>query len=250
MRLAPFTLSVLISSFCFAESAEVATKPQGDGKEKSVLNKAAENTKETLSQVNRSLDRAPERREFYSYSGLLTYAPFDLIIPSKLGATLSYQQDADRTYELEFLRGTFAIPFVIDDLGKITDQRLSLLKRSYFGSNSFNIIYGLTYFTFSVHIGDDIMNRIVGSYPDINLVAIEALGFTVGFGNRWVIADRFILGVDWFSWAQPVYVTKRDAKILDYTTDPDDYKNIDDVLRIASYFPRFSLFKLQAGIMF
>ncbi len=248
MRTLMIGVVLVLSGLAYAEAPENETPAKNE--KKSILTKAAEGTKETLAQVNQSLSRARERREHYSYSGLFNYAPLDLVIPSKTGATLSYQQDADRTYELEFLRGTFAIPFVIEDLGKITDQRLSLLKRSYFGSNSFNLIYGLTYFTFSVHIGDDILNRIVGSYPDINLIAVEALGFTVGLGNRWVIGNRFIFGVDWFSWAQPVYVTKRDAKILEYATDPDDYEAIDEVLRIASYFPRFSLFKVQAGIMF
>ncbi len=38
------------------------------------------------------------------YSGIASFAYFDLIIPSKLGLTAAYSQGADRTYEFEYIR--------------------------------------------------------------------------------------------------------------------------------------------------
>lgn len=185
------------------------------------------------------------------YQVIGSYSFADLIIPSKIGASISYIRDADRTYELEYLRGSISVPFVIEDLGKMTDERLTLLKRSYFGSNSFNFRHGLSYLRFNVHLGDDLLSRVTGgAYPSIDLITIETLGLDVGIGNRWIFNENIVFGIDWITWTQPVYVLHKEDAFLDHASNPEDRDDVDEAIKWISYMPRFALLKLQLGIAF
>src|SRR5690606_30674611 len=138
------------------------------------------------------------------------YSPLDLLIPSKYGGTIGYTQNADTSWEFEYLKGSVSVPFLVDDLGKMTDERFSIIRRSYLGSNSFNISYGLTYFDFSMHLGNKLLDRVTGGgYPAIDLVEVQSLGLNLGIGNRWIFNKNITFGVDWISWAQPFYVMKK-----------------------------------------
>jgi hypothetical protein len=65
-----------------------------------------------------------------------------------------------------------------------------------------------------------------------------------------VYKERWSLGVDWFSWAQPFVILKKDADFLNQTTD-DDYKDdIDVAMKVMAYFPRWAAFKLYLGYSF
>ena len=141
------------------------------------------------------------------YFALANYSPIDLLIPSKYGFTLGYINNADKTWEFEYLRGSISVPFIIEDLGKMTDERFSVIGRSYFGSNSFNFSYGISYFDFSLHLGDKLLSRVTGgNYPSIDLVEVQSVGFNLAIGNRWSLNRNVTFGIDWISWAQPVYV--------------------------------------------
>ena len=194
---------------------------------------------------------AKSRREASKYFGHIEYSHFDLIIPGKYGGAIGLIQNVNNTWELEYLRGSLSVPFLVKDLGSMSDERISLTRRSYFGSNSFNLYYGLTYFRFAIHLGDDLLNRVSGgTYPSIDLIELETLGVNLGIGNRWAIDKRVTFGIDWISWFQPLVTTKRESPYLDYATDPDDRDNVDTALRIISYFPRLSFLKLQLGVQF
>jgi hypothetical protein len=94
-----------------------------------------------------------------------------------LGFSLGLNNDGDKTWELEYLRGSISVPFIIEDLGKMTDERISIIGRSYFGGNSFNLSYGVSYFNFSLHLGDKLLGGLTGgAYPSIDLVEIKAYG--------------------------------------------------------------------------
>lgn len=188
-----------------------------------------------------------ERRAKGKYFVLANYAPVDLFVPGKYGATIGYIRDADQTWELEYLRGTKTISFVVDDLGEMTDQRLSLMGRSYFNTNSFNLSYGLSYFDFLLHLGNEQLTR---SQASADLVRTQSLGFNIGVGNRWAFSHNIALGCDWISWTQPVYITHKDSAYLDQARDQDTKEGVETALKVISYFPRFSLLKIQLGILF
>lgn len=240
-----------------AQSTEVSSEKKGqppaqqEKTDKSVLDKAGKIAKDTTEQVSKNLAEARERREKADYFALANYSPIDLLIPSKYGITLGYIESADKTWEFEYLRGSISVPFIVEDLGKMTDERFSAIGRSYFGGNSFNFSYGLSYFDFSLHLGDKLLNRVTGgSYPSIDLVEVQSLGFNLAIGNRWSFNRNVTFGVDWISWAQPVYVTNKKSAFLDYASNQQDKDDVDKAMKLISYFPRLAFLKLQLGILF
>lgn len=207
------------------------------------------NELETIKTENNET-QAEEKKKF-KYYATLKYAYLDLLIPSKYGFSFGYLSDTHRNWEFEVLHGSFAIPFIVKDLGKMSDTRYSLVTKSYKNGDKFNLNYGLSYNEFSFVIGDKLMNKLSGgSYPSLDLIEIHTLGFQFGLGHRWVFKDRFIISVDWFSWSQPLIVVKKHVPYLDYVTDPNDKKNVEDSIKIISYFPRLGTLKFNIGINF
>lgn len=234
---------LLISVFLFSSICR--------GAEEKMLEQAEQVVKDTSKQLTKVLSETRERREKANYFLLGNYSPIDFIIPGKYGFTLGLIRDADKTWELEYLRGSVSIPFVVQDLGQMTDERLSLIGRSYAGGNSFNVSYGLSYFDFSIHLGDKLLSRVTGgSYPSLDFVEVESLGFNLGIGNRWTFNQNITLGVDWVSWSQPLVVTKKQSAFLDYASNPQDRDDVDKSMKLIAYFPRLTLLKLQLGILF
>ena len=225
---------------------ETVLEKASDAAEKTVdaTQKAVEDVKESAAETRNS-------RENNKYFGYVMYSPIDLIIPSKIGASLGYNKNADTTFELEYLKGSVAVPFLVKDLGNMSDERVSIIVRSYMGSNSFNVSYGLSYFDFTVHLGDAVLNRMTyGKYPSIDLLEIQSLGLNVGIGNRWTFAKNLSFGVDWISWSQPVYTISRKSDFLQYASSQSDKDDVDKLLRWVGNFPRLTLLKLQLGISF
>lgn len=202
-------------------------------------------------QIDKAVSGSRKRRGLESFVVLGNYSFFDLIIPSKIGLTAGYTETADTTWEIEYLRASLSVPFLVDDIGKMTDQRWSIIRRSFLGKNSFNFSYGLTYFDYSVKVGSEILNRLDSSYPGgLDLISLEGVGVNVGFGNRWIIQKNVTIGIDWLSLSQPVILTGKKSGILNYINNANDRKNVEKVIRIGSYFPRLAAIKLQLGISF
>ena len=218
-------------------------------KAESAFDKTKTAAEEVSKKVAKEMNETHDRREKSSYFALLNYSPLDLLIPSKIGATFGVISNADKTWELEYLRGSMSIPFIIEDLGKLTDQRISLIRRSY-GVNSFNFNYGLSYFSLKLHIGDELLNKISGVYPSYDVVDLRSIGFNIGVGNRWIFQKNITFGVDWFEWSQPVYVINKKSTFLDYATDPQDRDDMEAAIKVLSYFPRLTFLKLQFGMTF
>lgn len=216
---------------------------------------AIETTQEAVTEARQKisdyLGDSQKRRGNANYFALLSYSPFDLLIPSKKGLTLGLISSTDKTWEFEYLNGNVSVPFIIEDLGKMSDTRYSLIARSYFGSNSFNISYGVTYFDFSLHLGDKLLNGLTGgAYPSVDLVEIESLGLNVAVGNRWSFEKNITFGVDWISLAQPLYTLKKNSAFLDYSSNQQDKDDVSKAMDLISLFPRIVLFKVQLGILF
>jgi hypothetical protein len=186
-----------------------------------------------------------------NFLGLLNYSPADLLIPRKAGVTLGLIPDPNWTWEFEYLRSTLSVPFLVDDLGKMSDVRMTLNARSFAGRNSFNFSYGLNYFDFSLNLGNEILSRLMnGAYAPVDAIVIRSLGFNFGIGNRWSFNRNIVFGIDWFSWSQPIYVTTRRDEVLQQAVNPAAKAEVDTAVKLISYVPRFVLFKIQVGIQF
>jgi hypothetical protein len=218
--------------------------------ETDIVEAGAEKIQEATDKVQEVFTGTRLRRIQTDYFAILNYSYLDLIIPSKIGLTLGLKKSTDKTMEFEFLRGKFAVPLGITDLGSMTDDRYSFIVRSYIAENSFNVSYGISYFDYSIKLGSDLMNSVNQSYPSVNMVKMQSLGFNLGIGNRWIIEKNITLGIDWISWSQPLISLKRESAFLDYSNNANDRKNVDNAMKVISYFPRFAALKLQLGISF
>ena len=210
-----------------------------------------EKVKKETDKVQRAMSEARERREQAFGYALFNYSHIDMLVPAKYGVSAGWQRGADTAWELEYLKGSISVPFAIQDLGSMTDERISLTRRSFLGTNSFNMSFGLTYFRFAIHLGSSLLNRVSGgNYPSLDMVDIQGLGANFAVGNRWTFSHGITFGVDWFSWYQPLYSLKREANFLTYATNQEDKDNVDTAIKVISYLPRFAFLKLQLGILF
>lgn len=247
--------SLLWGPCVFAETANETPPPAAEKaaseKAKEILDSAGSALKSASEKISEKLNETRIRRANNSSFVLANYSPADLLIPGKKGLTFGLIKDAGETWEFEYLSGSVGAPWVLKHLGEMTDRRFSIIRRSYSERNSFNISYGLTYTDFSIHLGNEIMSRVSGDRsPSMDLVEIEALGANFAIGNRWSFNKDITIGVDWFSWAQPLHVLR---KKHDFLSHADNKKDRDDVGKAASliaYFPRLSVFKIQLGILF
>lgn len=178
------------------------------------------------------------------------YSHLDLLLPAKTGATIGWNTSSANDWEFEYLKGTIKPPF-FEDIGSMTDERMSLIRRSFFSSNSFNFFYGFAYHDFKVKLGDELLNRLsAGVYPDLTMLRVASWGAVIGIGNRWMIDPGLTLGIDWISWSQPLISAKKEAPFLDYVTNKQDKDDVEKAMGFLQYFPRFVLFKLSVGWSF
>lgn len=180
------------------------------------------------------------------------YSYLDLIIPGKYGVSFSHKfsDELHQAYEFDYLRGSIA-PFVVDDLGSFSEERLTVQKRIFSSAGSFNYFYGIAWNKFEVHLGDAILSRLSsGAYPSVDLLSLHSLGVTWGVGNRWINSRGYTFGVDWFSISQPLIVTEKQDTFLNYATNTSDREAVRDLLDVVAYFPRITLLKLQLGYSF
>lgn len=191
-----------------------------------------------------------ELRESARSFFLVDYSLFDLLVLGKYGATAGYVASASRTWEVEYLHGSYTAHAIIEDLGNMIDNRVSLTTRSYLG-DSFNVSYGLTYFDFYVGLGEQFLKDLSPAVrPAADHLEVESLGFNFGVGNRWQLSRKITFGVDWLTWSQPLFLLRKQTGFLDYVTNDLDRGAIDKAVSTISYFPRFTVLKLQLGVQF
>ena len=204
----------------------------------------AQPDKSTASMTSREL------RELNRHSFLVNYSFFDTWIPGKYGATYAFNASPSGSWEVEYLRGSISVPFFIEDLGKITDQRLTLMYRSFSQRNSFSFLYGANYSSFKFQLGPDYLATITGGNAStFDVVSVETLGITWGMGNRWQI-NKAIISFDWFVINIPVVVLESEAPFLEATASESSKEDIRDVLDIIEKFPTLAILKFQLGFSF
>lgn len=226
---------------------QAPAKPNITDKVQGVLEEVKEDVKRAHDDATKSSEI---QRQQYRYFGGLEWAPLDLLIPGKFGAHMGYNADANRSYELEYIRGSLSVPFIIDDLGSLVDDRISFNVRQFSGG-TFNFFYGLDYIRFRLKLGNDLLGRLNPGVPsEVNVLELASLGAHVGLGNRWALRKNVMFGVDWVAWTQPLYRTVRKDPFLTYASDANDKDNVRDTLRIVEYFPRFTILRLSLGASF
>jgi hypothetical protein len=206
--------------------------------------------KEATAKLGAVMNRSNEHRAESSFTVMGEYAPIDLILPSKVGGSVGWNYGDEATFELEYLGAKLSVPFIVEDLGSFKDQRISLVKRSFQGRNSLNFHYGLSYFNTQISVGNEYLASASNLPASLDLIGVKSLGFIWGVGNRWNFNRGFTVGVDWFSWAQPILIIDRDRELLDYIQDEGARDTLDEALRLSAYFPRFTVLKVQIGWSF
>ncbi len=192
-----------------------------------------------------------QARSWYTDSyALFNYSYLDLLIPGKWGISAGKKLESGNRWELEYLKSTLGVPFIMKDIGSMADTRITIMRRSKLWFDSFNIAYGISYFDFSVFIGDEFLDTISENKTSADVVDVRSIGTYVSFGNRWEIGDSFVIGVDWFAWSQPWFKLRQESDYFEVAQGQKDREIVRDALDVVRSFPRITLLKLQAGMRF
>lgn len=260
-----FLLSIYVSSILQAQTSHKApAKPapktptlleriQTDEK-KQEINERQEEIEEIkgtppLEQKPELVTSTTKREEsHFSVQGL--FSPYDLLIPGKLGASVTYNHGGKSAWELEFMRGSFGLPRMIVDLGGVSEYKLSLMRRSFL-ANSFNVSYGVTYGDVSAKLSNKYLSATTQTPPEIDLLQWRTAGLNFAIGNRWVLSEyNFVLGIDWVGFHQPLFMLEKKSIYEKYTTNSNYKDDVKDAERLISYFPRLYVLKFQLGMQF
>lgn len=95
-------------------------------------------------------------------------------------------------------------------------------------------------------LGNNIVSKIAPTMPYLDLLEIDTIGPMASVGNRWSFDSGVMLGVDWFGWAQPLFVVKKRLNSL-ITYSESNRDAIDKATKTLTYFPRLHALKLQLG---
>jgi hypothetical protein len=224
--------NLFVVFMCFALTSAVAEDDIGE------LNVGGvEEVEEVVEVVDNSTKR---------WAAFGTFAYVDTWLPGKLGATASYGTD-ERVYEFAYQRASYSFDFVIDDLGKITDQRLHLTTRSFTYGGTFNYQYGLSYNTLKIKLGNA-YTEFLSSNEDS--LTVDTLNIVWGVGNRWKFGDNWQVGADWFKIFWPVLTVNENTDFIDDTNDADDEDDAQELVDTIKRVPTFTFVHFEVGYRF
>lgn len=166
-------------------------------------------------------------------------------VPAK--KTASYTQNFNRNWglELEYAVSKLSVDVAGIDLGKIEENRYSLLGK-YFVGNSFYFNFGAYVSRVEIFVGDKFEdtfgNRINDSF------IMDIYGGSFGVGNRWIFDNGITLGVDWLRFNMPIATStkQRVLKSLD-EENSDDVKKVE---KVFNNFPAFTFVGFNVGYTF
>ncbi len=176
-------------------------------------------------------------------AAFIQYGPVDLLLPSKIGASVYWDG-----WEFEYLGSSIKVPWILKDLGAMSDKRFQILRRSSLAGWQF--AWGVSYNSFQVSLGDSLLNRLSGgTYPSVDLIEISTLGAVATFGYRhqW---NNWLAGVELVSWAQPIFTLKSSAPFLNSVSNEDDRAAVQTTVDLIRFFPRWSVAKVSVGYSF
>lgn len=179
-----------------------------------------------------------------------SYSLLDTWTLGKFGISGAWQMQ-ERAWELNYQRGSFGLGVFVADIGKISEQRVQILTRSFGSRRSLNWFYGAFYNDVNVSIGNDILNNVSqGSYPDADLLILRTAGITWGLGQRWQRENGVGFGVDWFEINIPLTTLEQDVPILGSDAEEGDKRRIRNALDILENIPTATLLRVHVGYSF
>jgi hypothetical protein len=217
----------------------------------------SEPSQETKATAVSDLTESPDtttpstKDQLKNFTILGSYSSYDLLVPGKLGVTAAYNESAEKTWELEYLSASISGPSAFKHLGSLDEKRISLLRRSFWNKGSFSGYFGLSWNSLEISLGNDLLAKLgVISTSKSTLLRMDTLGINTGIGNRWSLWKGFTIGSDWVGISQPLLTVKKNFSILDYATNQTERDRIESALKIAMFFPRLYLLKIQVGFTF
>ena len=242
---------ILFSSIGFAADAEEAaekTEPSTWEKVKDQSAKALDYTGDKLKEVGTALGQTQTHRAASAWSIHGNYSIFETWVMSKYGLTLGYVYSPSSVFELEYMRGSLGFSALGLDIGKIEEQRLSLLWRSYGKRNAFGLVMGLYYNKLEAYLGDELLKSVSGnSNAKIDLMELNTIGASWGLGNRWQSKRGFVWGADWFTIHVPLVTLKESTPYIDATNNSTDRDNAKSTFNTLKRIPEFAVAKIQLG---
>lgn len=178
------------------------------------------------------------------------FSPLDMWVPFKWGANFSYTPTEKVTWELEYIKGSVSRAVLLIDIGRIEDERVTLMRRSFAGRNSLNFIWGLYYERFSASLGNDFLATVTGvPIHSVDMLEVTTLGVSWGVGNRWHTQSGVTIGFDWFTINIPILTDVKEGFTRN-TTDPKKRNSVKNVLDKFENIPTLGLAKIQIGYSF
>lgn len=247
LALSLFSVLGMAPIFSWAQEEQTTSSQSQPPLAETAGEKVEQVTNQAIAAYRQAGASAQISRAVNSATVLLHYSSFDLVLPSKMGATIAWHKDGNVLYELEYLSSSVSAPYVVSDLASMSETRVSLLKRNFSSGGTFNWYWGGSYNASNVHVSQALMNNNPGAS---DMLDVSTLGLSFGLGNRWVFKENFSVGVDWFTWSQPLFILKKEAAYLDSASNENDRDKVDTILKVIGYFPRWSAFKVSVGYSF
>lgn len=190
-------------------------------------------------------DEVATTSEKTDWGAMLTYSPYDLWLPGKFGLT-AVKFEENRSYELAYQTASYSFDFIIDGLGKISDQRVHLSTRGHTWDGSFNFQYGLYISSTSITLGKTYLGAGVTS----DAISVTNLGAMWGFGNKWAWSNGMQLGMDYFRIFYPLTTLKSESDFLDESADESDKEDVKELVDGLSKLPQLTLLHFEVGYRF
>lgn len=181
-----------------------------------------------------------------SFGSLMVgYQVLNTWVPAK--KTLSYTQNFTRNWGLEFEYAVSKLSIDIAgiDLGRVEENRYSLLGK-YFVGNSFYFNFGGYISKLELFVGDK-FGDVAGNRINDSFI-IEIYGASFGVGNRWIFDNGISLGVDWLRFNMPV-ATSTKQRILK-ELDEENSDDVKSVTKVFKNFPAFTFVGVNIGYTF
>lgn len=192
-----------------------------------------------------------DERVLTKWTVLASYSYFDLWVPSKVGVSAAFNHAGSDSYEIQFDRGSVGFDYFNVSLGKVSDDRVSIIWRHFSQRNSFNYFVGLHHSAYKIKLGDDLLKTVgVSQRGAVEMMEISQLGPTLGFGNRWQSKSGIVWSFDWLTLNFPLWTLKSRTPFLETSTNSRAQKDVQDVLRALKNVPTGAVVKIQLGYAF
>lgn len=179
------------------------------------------------------------------------YSPLDMLVLSKWGLAAAYQYKNESWIEFEYNKGSWGLPGWLSRLGGLSEERYQFQVRKFLNQSSFNYFLGVSHISAKLAIGSEALSRATAnpSYFQ-NHVLASTWGLHAGIGNQFNFKNGFLMGVDWLSYHQPLFVTKTTMDFERVAGDSKDQSDIRILKNMMLYGPRITLLKIQIGYSF